>query len=281
MPFLRLILLLALSLAGCLAAAADLEIITLKYRTVEQVIPVIRPLLEPGGTVSGMQNQLIVRTGKANLADIRKVLASIDSMPRSLMIYVRQDAAGESTLRGAEVSGSAGGGAVSGSVGGGGAVVGTSGQERRGVSARVYDSRSANDDRVTQQLQVLEGNPAFIQAGQSVPVPAQTVTRTINGVIVTDSSINRDISTGFQVVPRVSGERVFLDISARRDTPRGNLGGANVQNIVTTASGRLGEWFELGGINQDESSSSSGLLAGTSRLSQDRRRIWVKVEEIK
>jgi hypothetical protein len=274
MQCLRWSMLLALVAASCLAAAAELEVITLKYRSAEQVIPVIRPLIEPGGTVSGMQNQLILRTSKANLADIMKVLASLDSMPRRLMIYVRQDAEGLRERRGAEVSGSVRSGEV---------VIATQppGQERRGVTARVWESRGAADDRITQQLQVLEGNPATIQVGQSVPVPAQTVTRTVNGLIVTDTVAYRDYTTGFEVVPRVSGERVFLDISPRRDTPTGSLGAGSIQRAVTTVSGRLGEWFELGSSAQHESRSDTGLFSGAVGQRTDNRGIWVKVEEIK
>ncbi len=274
MHLLRCLLLLALYALNGFAVAAELEIITLKYRSAEQVIPVIRPLITQGGTVSGMQNQLILRTTKSNLEDIKKVLERIDALPRRLMIYVRQDAEGENTQSGAELSGSVGGGRV---------VVGNGppGQERRGVTARIYESREATGDKVTQQVQVLEGNPAYIHVGQSVPVPAQTVTRTVNGLIVTDSVAYRDFATGFEVVPRVSGERVFLDISPRRETPAGNRGGADIQRVVTTASGRLGEWFELGGSTRDESRSDSGLLIGAAGVRTDNRRIWVKVEEIK
>lgn len=274
MHFLRGLPLFALCAVNSLAVAAELEVITLKYRSAEQVIPVIRQLVAPGGTVSGMQNQLILRTTKANLEDIRKVLASLDALPRRLMIYVRQDAEGASAQRGAKLSGSVGGGVV---------VTGNQspGQERPGVTARIYESRGATDDRITQQLQVLEGNPATIHVGQSIPVPAQTVTRSVNGLIVTDTVAYRDFATGFEVVPRVSGEQVVLDISPRRETPVGSLGGADIQRAVTTVRGRLGEWFELGGSTRDESRSDSGLLIGAAGLRKDSRRIWVKVEEIK
>jgi hypothetical protein len=274
MHCLRCALLLALWALACFARAAELEVITLSYRSAEQVIPVIRPLLEPGGTVSGMQNQLILRTSKANLAEIRKVLASLDAMPRRLMITVRQDAEGLSARSGAELSGS---------VGSGGVVVGTQrpGQERRGVTARVYESRGAEDERITQQVQVLEGNPATIQVGRSVPVPSQTVVRGANGLIVTDTVTYRDFSTGFDVVPRVSGERVLLDISPRRETPTGDLGAGKVQRVVTTASGRLGEWIELGGPARNDARSDSGLLIGAAGMRKDDVRVWVRVEEIK
>ena len=102
MHFLRGLPLFALCVVNSLAVAAEVEVVTLKYRSAKQVIPVIRPLIAPGGTVSGMQNQLILRTTKANLEDIRKILASLDALPRRLMIYVRQDAEGASAQRGAE-----------------------------------------------------------------------------------------------------------------------------------------------------------------------------------
>jgi hypothetical protein len=88
------------------------------------------------------------------------------------------------------------------------------------------------------------------------------------------------VTVGFEVVPRVAGERVLLEISPRRDTP-GAEGSIGIQRIASSASGRLGEWFELGAITQDESRQSSDRLAGTVALRQDNRRVWVKVEEIK
>jgi hypothetical protein len=271
-----------LSLGAAAAFAAELEVITLKYRTAEQLIPVIRPLIEPGGSVSGMQNQLILRAGKANIADVKKVLATLDAMPKRLMISVRQESAAESARRGAEVRGSAGSGSV--------VIASGADRERRGVTARVYDSHNASDERSVQQVQVLEGNAAQIQIGQSAPVVPQTITRTVNGLVVTESVAPRDTGTGFAVVPRISGDRVFLDINTRRDTPRGAArglgdagvaGGADLQQIATTVSGRLGEWFELGGVSQDDRRSSDGLLAGSVRLNQDNRRVWVKVEELR
>jgi len=273
MQLLRTLLWLALYAASCLAAAAELEVITLKYRSAEQLIPVIRPLVAPGGTVSGMQNQLILRTSKSNLEDIRKVLEHLDALPRRLMIYVRQEAEDARARRGAELRGSLGSGAVVGNQ--------PPGQERRGVTARIYDSRGASDDHITQQLQVLEGNPATIHAGQSVAVPAQTVTRSVNGIMVTDTVVYRDFATGFDVVPRILGEQVLLDISPRRETPAGNLGGAGVQRAVTTVRGRLGEWFELGGSSRGASRSDSGLFGDAAGMHGDTLRIWVKVEEIK
>ena len=259
---LRIFLLFTLCLVFGFAGATEVEVITLKYRSAEQVLPVIRPLVAAGGSVSGMQNQLILRSTKANLKELKKVLDSLDTMPRRLMIYVRQDLDTANAQRDAQVTGS----------------VDTQGVQ--GVAARIYESRGASGEGISQKIQVLEGNPAYIEIGKSVPVSARTVTRTVSGPIVTDSVAYRDLTAGFEVVPRVSGERVFLDISPRRDTPVGNRGGADLQHMVSSVSGRLGEWLELGASSRDDTRSDAGLLIGAAGLRKEHRSVWVKVEEL-
>ena len=54
-------LVLLLFLAPAVLAQGTLEVIPLRHRTVEQVLTVLRPLLEPGGAMSGQSNQLTVR----------------------------------------------------------------------------------------------------------------------------------------------------------------------------------------------------------------------------
>jgi hypothetical protein len=251
-PWSRLGAGLLLLIAG-LPAWAEMEVIALKYRTAEQVLPVLRPLMESCGALSGVNNQLVIRASRANIAELRKVINSVDVAPRRFMISVRQDAGGAGN------SGEPGGTAS---------------------AARVYDSRSARETRMEQRIQAMEGTPAFIQIGSSVPVTNRVVTQGPGGAVVTDSIAYRDATAGFEVVPRVAGDRVMLDISPRRDAIAAG-GAIGVQRMASTASGRLGEWFELGGASQDESRQAGGMVAGTSALRQDVRRVWVRVEEIK
>jgi type II secretory pathway component GspD/PulD (secretin) len=186
----RVFILVFLASFGAGMARADVEVIPLKYRNAEQVLPILRPLVEPGGALTGMQNQLVIRASAANIADIRRVLASLDTQPRRLQISVRQDAEGSAATRGAAVDGN---------------IVVRPGGSSGSVNARVTDSRSTSENNVLQTLQVMEGGIATINVGQSVPVPGRMVTRTVNGVIVQDTTSYRDVGTGFQVMPRVSG----------------------------------------------------------------------------
>jgi type II secretory pathway component GspD/PulD (secretin) len=251
-----------LLLLCCVAAQAQsLEIIALKSRPADQVLPVIQPLLAPGGTASASGFQLFVRTTPANLAQIRQVIASLDRAARQLVIYVKQDASGQGSRSdlNAGVALSPGNSGVRGSA------------EGATLSSR---------DAATQQLRTQEGVPAYISAGTSEPVVARSVTRTVNGVMVQESVVQRDINSGFYVTPRVNGDTVFLDIGTQRDTP-GNLGpgSANTSRIVSTVSGKLGAWIELGGTSTAQSAESRGVLSRSSSTDASARSTYVRVEE--
>lgn len=280
-----------LCVAGAaLPQATVLEVIPLRYRTAPEVIPIIQPMLAREGSVSGLQGQLIVRTTPANLEDIKRILASIDTAPRQLMITVRQDADIDRSRSSAAVSGSVGGeqGRItippSSRNARGGSVTLGEGDDR--VRAQAVENRSVESDRSTQAVRVMEGREAFVRVGQSVPVRERQVRRVvINGQVVEqvmEGTEYRDVNTGFYVLPRLSGDRVTLDVSPQRETLSRQVPGAvNVQSVVTTVSGRLGEWMEIGGIGQDTSGQQAVILGRTTTTTRDNRRVLVKVEEVR
>lgn len=155
----RMVLAVAL---GCAASASGaqqaLEIIALRHRTVEQVLPALQPLLEPGATLSGSRGQLFLRASPANVAEIKRALEAIDRPARRLQISVRFDDALARERRGIEASGTIG-----------------SGGARVGITAD--DARRAATERVDQRLQVLEGSRAFIFTGGETGAGFEVVPR--------------------------------------------------------------------------------------------------------
>ena len=282
----RLLLAVLLAATTGVAAQTTVEIIPLNYRSSEQVIPVIQPLLGRESSVSGFQNQLVIRATATELAEVRRVLASIDKAPRRLLITVRQNADLERERREAEVSGSIGNDHARVTIPGsgsrsGGNVVLRDGDDR--LRGRIIDSRQVSSDSSTQTLQVLEGSSAFIRVGESRPVPSRQVVRTvINGQIVdrvVESTEYRDAATGFSVRPRLQGDIVTLDISPQRDSfDDRRRGTVNVQQVTTTVSGRISEWIDLGGIGDSRSDERSALLGRSSGRIEDRRGVQVRVE---
>lgn len=241
--------LLAVLCCGLAWGQGSLEVIDLRHRTAEQLLPALRPLLEPGGVLTGQRSQLIVRTSAANLAEIRRALDALDTAARRLVISVRFDdnaSASDSALEA--------GGRIS--------------SQGARIEARASDSRSASGQRVDQRLQVMEGSRAFIAAGSSRPLAYR------------QGTVNQDIETGFAVVPRLSGSTVTLDIEARREAPGASPGSVQGQRSSSSVSGRLGEWLELAGSSGAGAREDRGIASISRQGGSESRRIWVKVDEV-
>ncbi len=227
--------------ASAAVAQNALEIITLRHRTAEQVLPGLRPLLEPGATLSGQGNQLLVRASPANLTDLRLALDVLDAPQRRLLISVRFDEALDIATRELGASGRIGG-------------------RDSQVEIRAQDTRSRGAERVDQRVQALDGARATILNGVSRPLRQRQYIQTPAGVVSQEVTVVQELTSGFDVIPRVSGDRVQVEVAQQRETP------ASYQRAATTASGRLGEWFELGSVAM----ASGG----------ETRRVWIRVDEL-
>jgi hypothetical protein len=93
---------------------------------------------------------------------------------------------------------------------------------------------------------VLEGGHAFIFTGRS--------------------NNHQERESGFEVVPRLSGDLVHLEIAQQRETR--NQG----QRLLTSVTTRRGEWVEIGAT--ESGAATYGAYAAASR------RVWVKVDEV-
>ncbi len=261
------------------------EVIPLQHRSSDEIIPVLQPLLDKQGAISGMQGQLIVRTTPANLQEIKRLLAEIDTAPRRLIITVKQDVDRATEQRLRAISGSSGAAGarvtIAGSEGNSGQTAETGRQQGGGQKARVLSSRSLESDRNTQHVQVLEGSRAFIRSGQSLPQPARGLIYSPQGdVRVIENTQMRDAVTGFSVLPRVHGDQVTLEVSPQRDKPSMQMPGAiDIQQMTTTVSGRLGEWIELGGVGQGQAEQAGATAARSIKTAGQQRKVMIKVEE--
>ncbi|HUQ26843.1 MAG TPA: secretin N-terminal domain-containing protein [Burkholderiales bacterium] len=229
MSILRIGLGLAIALAAQLACAQALEVISLRHRSADQVLDTLRPLVEPGGVLSGQGNQLIVRASAANIAQIRRALHAIDLPQRRLQISVRFDDTLEASRR---------------EIGASGAI------DNRGarVEVRGNDSQARGFERVDQRVMALDGGRATIMTGRV-----------------------EEMTSGFEVVPRVAGNSVTLQIYSSH---------AGSTTASSTASGPLGEWFELGSIAVDAGRDQRSIGSAGRASGMETRRILVKVEAL-
>jgi hypothetical protein len=260
----RLVRSAVLAAAACMASPVlgqqALEVIALQYRTVDQVLPSLRPLLEPGAMLTGHNNQLIVRASAANIAELRSVLQVIDRAARRLQISVRFDNAGHEARQEIELGARTGGDAAR-------------------VDVRVHDASRGAQERVDQLLQVLEGASAFISTGQSRTLPQRQIIRTPGGVVSQQTIVVQEISTGFEVVPRLAGSMVTLDIAPQREVP-GPAGTVQSQRMATLVTAPLGEWVDIASTVQSSMRDDRALGSGSRATGTESRAVWVKVEEL-
>jgi type II secretory pathway component HofQ len=251
-----------LALAACAIAATalaqSLEVIDLQHRRAEEIIPVLQPLLEPGGALTGKDYQLFVRASAANVKQLRQALAQLDKQPRQLFVSVRRSAQQEIEREGASVSGTVQSGG------------------RGNVTVRATDDSAHDRNMGLASVQVLEGNAAFISSGSSVPVITAVAGGGGRRPWAAAASSYRNIGSGFLVTPRVANNEVVLEIEQQDEQLRN--GNVRTQSLTTQVRGPLGEWIALGGISESSSSTRSGILSRDYATRADQRSIWVKVE---
>lgn len=265
---------LGLFLFYCGLALADypLEIIELKGRSVDEIIPLVAPFAGPDGVVSGMNNQLIIRAAPERLEDIRKILQRFDRAPRNLIIRVHQ---GNMTTQERERLRA-------------GVNVGIGEHARIGLGKPVAEDsiqiRAGNRhtldlDDTTHRIRATEGKPAFIATGKSIPIQEQNTY--ISGGIIHQQTATRyrDVTGGFYVIPQLNGNQVTLRISPHMDRPGKVAGTFDIQRADTTIVGRLGEWISIANVDHSSTGDSSGTLHQYSTQGRQDSQIYLLVEE--
>jgi type II secretory pathway component GspD/PulD (secretin) len=225
-----------------------LEVVKLKYRPAEDVIPALRPLLEPGGALSADGFSLFVRTSPANLTQLRQALEQLDRRPVQYLVSVRNSTRQEIEREQLAAA----------------AAVGTGGVR---ATVRATDASARQQGTNVSSVMVIEDNEGFIAVGQGAAGQGQF------------AGGSRNQNNGFTVIPRGLGEdRVRLEINQQSRQRSAVSGRIETQSLTTQVTGRLGEWLELGGLSGASSTTQRGILSRGYTTSSDERSLWVKVE---
>jgi type II secretory pathway component GspD/PulD (secretin) len=257
-----------------LYASDPMEIIELKSRSVDEVIPIIRPLLEPDGKVSGMNNQLIIRAKPEQISEVRKILERIDRPARKLIIYVRHGATYDLDRDGVRAD-------INAKLGRHSNI--TIGRATRPGSAQIRLRSSSTNSQLdaTQHVQALEGRPAFIATGKSVPIN-ETTTTFGSGVVQQQNTVRyRDVTTGFYVTPYLNGDQVTLNVSPHMERQGSIHGTYDITEANTSVRGVIGEWLTIGGIASSENTNRSDILRKSQTSGRNQHSIQLLVQEIR
>lgn len=249
---------LSISLSG--AMADRIEVIQLHNRSVDEVIPLVGPMIKPGEAISGTGYKLILRASPETLAEIRRVLSEIDTGLQNLIISVKhgdelQAEQSEATLD--AFYDSRKGGAISGGFN----------------HDQIYDRSQLN-----QRVRVLEGGTAYIHTGKAFYTAPANYPPQAGGVL--QGTVRQGVGSGLYVAPRLNGKQVNLEISPYRESLTGYGNTIDTRNASTVISGQLGEWIYIGGVNETQQHNQNGVLSGTRSGTKGKSGIYVKVDAV-
>jgi len=273
-----------LALLVAQSALAELRIVQLKHRSAEELAPVIRPLLAPDEVLQATDYRLIIRASAQTLGDIERLVAKLDVAPRNLTITVRQEVLEVDTRERQKVDGTKPIGRHTRIVlprepasSGDGLTI--TGSRPDSLSYRARAEHTSERAAHNQVVRVLEGQRAHIHVGQSVPHVEQILTLSGHGALLTQGVVMQNITTGFEVLPRLRGERVLLEITPRLlSLEQPAIGLVSFQNLTTKVSVKRGEWFDLGQIAGTRHEVHRAILDSASAQSSTRRTILVKID---
>jgi hypothetical protein len=230
------------------AWADNLRVVTIQVKSqpAAALLGTVQPLITSGGGVSAFHDKLIVRGTETEIVQVRELLAEIDRPPRRLLIEVRQS--GGLSLQQRDIGYGVGNDNVQiGRVppGGGGQV-------------RYNELQTRARDSGTQQVRAIDGRPAFIRDGQSVPVYSGHQGVVGNTWVQGFNVRYRETGSGFYALPRVHGDQVTVEIYQRNDRAAEN-GVFNVQQASSVLRGPLGGWMTLASTGGADSDSGGGI----------------------
>lgn len=271
---------LAVLLAVTGIRADEARIIPLKHRTAAEVIPLIRPLLDPDDALTGTDYRLIIRTSEKNLGEIERILKQVDIAREQLRITVEQSVAGDDDRTSHSVAGELNVGdhariALPRKSPDDGRLVVKKDGLRYSAVRRNTTARNAS----TQMLLTQDGQRAYIRIGQSIPHVQRILALSRHQAVLIQGIAMQDVTTGFDVLPRVRGDRVLVEITPRLSSLQNPATGlVNYQELSTTVETRRGEWLDLGQILGSRNEVSRAILESASTTEGEQRRVRLRIE---
>lgn len=276
-PLLLILLFLAyLSSASAVLADAvmHLETFNLRNRPASDLLPLVKPFLNPEGAISGQGYKLFIKSTGSNLERISQIIADLDIALKRLRISISTDAGAFDEQEKLQVHAHSEGMGSSDSPGVQKIIINKGPQHK--ITTRVYSTAQRSRQPAVQHVQLLEGQWASINTGRAIPIADR---RLNSDGTVTETIRYRNVSSGFKVRAHINGDKVYLTLRPKHEE-LSQQGGGNiiVQNIETNLSVNLGQWTEIGGTQQLQKKSEKGILYSTHRQQESERRMFIKVE---
>jgi hypothetical protein len=257
--FLRCISIAALLIGYAAAQERHLRSYTLQHAMAEQVVPVLAAQLSPGSNVTPYRQQLILNVTDAEYKNLQALLAQLDTAPRSLLISVRKQSQQRDSDERIGAQGRIGDGSVQ-------VQSGRGWQQREEARVIINQGSSQSNRDGSQQVRVVEGMQAFINAGSTASIRSGAYGG--RELVPVDS--------GFYATARIIDDEVIVDIDQRDDRVQGR--GIATQSLQTQVRGRIGEWISLGGLSSSQTGNERAITNYGNSSTRSNSDLAIKVD---
>ena len=266
-----------LSIAICLClflpayAETEFKIITLQHRFAEEILPAIKPLVGDDGTATAMQNNLIIRTSRKNMAEIEQLVTSLDNVRENLKITIRRNTNNDMGRSRAEISGRRRIDNVTVETGS------RRINKQNGVVLDIENYQNKSNVSNEQFIRVADGEQAFISVGQSIPYTQEWISLSNRYIGIQRNTAFVNIDTGFAVRPRTVGNQVELEITPRFSQLNQN-GFIDFTTLTTIIRVNRDEWLDVAGIMQQKDEVSRTILSWQGNNQSLGNQLLIRVE---
>ncbi len=266
--FLLAVLLFAASLPCLTFAGSIVEVIPVYNRPASEIQPLLKPLLESTDRIIANGDTMIVKTTPERLQTLTEIIRKLDNPLNNLQITVIQSREFTADRLNADLN-------VRFNT-----PLSNPAQTSGNIRGNFNQFQGNGNIQNMQTIRTLEGVPAQIKTGRAIPDSTYQVYPDGYGYPYENRSTQYiEATTGFEVTPRLVGQQVALDVAPWSDR-FGAHGQIQTQEANTSIRADLGEWVEIGAIDESGSSSGNGLLSSNRQSMQNNLRILVKVDRV-
>ena len=250
---------------------ADISVIPLKFKTAEQVIPLITPLVEQEVKLSGQSFQLIVSANSEQTQLIKQLIEKIDLAPQSYRIELRINDQQGKQQNSFQLN------------------TNLSTQGAR-VSSKVISTHRQNSDQLQQTVRATEGYPAYINTGEFIPTA-------FHFDFASAGLEYSEVLSGFYAIPQQRADgQVLLTIQQQKQQvapfPNKKINPSfqkqrpviQHQDLSTQLLVPLDQWVVLGEVSQQQSQrplTSTGKSYSTNAAKYQQQQLMIKIVQVK
>jgi type II secretory pathway component GspD/PulD (secretin) len=262
------LLLLVFVIPNIVLAESVVEVIPVNNRPASEIQPLLLPLLESTDQIVANGDSLIVKTTPERLQTITNLIRKLDNPLNNLLITVIQSrdttAAQLNAGIGFDIQ----------------VPLQQPGNVRGNVQGYYNQSQGQNNRQNTQTIRTMDGAPAHIKAGNVIPITSYQTYRNGYGYPYENRSTQLvEATTGFEVTPRLVGKEVLLDVSPWSDNINAQ-GQFQTQEANTSIRVKLGEWVDLGGVDESGQSNGNSTFGYNHQSGRNNMHILVKVDVV-